>query len=401
MAEDDGKQSDCVPDSEFPEVADAVFDTLADESRRLILYYLRDRLSAGLDELATVVSGWRRARTPGIGVVTPDDREEVRIELHHVHLPRLDDAGFLDYDPETKDATVATTPGFLDTILDRSLSDERRAAERRLPVGADRETERDRDVDDPWPRADGRQATESSRVEYTSLRAFLDEMVGRRRTIRVYAPEDDDTLGEYVESRGVTVEYDLLPDDGSGGFVVVTVGEEFVGSVPQRVGRELRSPEIPNLDSEPNEAIRLLMALLTDTTFVSLDRRQLLAASREIEDRAYRRGRGTFRAGFQSLSKLKAQQAVYDTLVSETDLDVHLYGRPDWEPAFPAATIHVADDSEIGRFWFVVFDGGGDDTQASALLAEESADEPGVFRGFWTYDSGLVADLDDYLDATY
>lgn len=420
MAQNDEQQSDDGQNADSPRGVDAVFDALAHESRRLALYYLRDRTSAGLDELATVISGWRRAREHGSEIVTPDEREEVRVSLHHVHLQRLADAGFLQYDPSTGDTTIVEHSEFLDTVLDRSLSDERRKSKRRIPDrDADSESKATQrpahghGVDHPMPIPDSRERDESESAEQESLRTFLDSVVEQRQTITLYAPESDNLLGEYFETRDTTVEHEPLPDDGSGGIIVVTTDRAFVGSIPYRAGRELHSPEIRGLDAGPNEMIRQLMRLLDDTTFVSFDRRQLLAASREIEDRAYRHARGTLRAGFQSLSIAQSQQAVYEALITETDLDVHLYGKPDWEPTFPsitahrkeatmpekAGTIHGETTPEIGRFWFVIFD--SDESQACALLAEESADEPGSFRGFWTYDPELVADLDAYLDATY
>ena len=233
------------------------------------------------------------------------------------------------------------------------------------------------------------------------LRKFVDEVATDRRTITVFAPERSEGLESYFGARNVTVEHEPLPDDGSGGFVVVTADGEFVGSVGTRAVRELVSPADRALKPGSRESIRVPMNLLADTTFVSFDRRQMFAASREFEDRAYRQGRGTLRAGFQALSKLEAQQAVYKSLLKRTRLDVHVYGEPDRSPDLPDATVHGEDASEIGSFWFVVFDGGDDPRQACALLAEEVSEDPGSFRGFWTYDSETVTAIDDYLRATY
>jgi len=234
-----------------------------------------------------------------------------------------------------------------------------------------------------------------------SLREFVDEVAADRRTITAFTPERPEALESYFAARNVSVEHEPLPDDGSGGFVVVTADGEFVGSVGARAVRELVSPADRALEPGFSELPRLPMNLLADTTFVSFDRRQLLGASREFEDRAYRQGRGTLRAGFQALSKLEAQQAVYKSLLKRTRLDVHVYGEPDWSPDLPDATVHEEDASEIGSFWFVVFDGGDDPRQACALLAEEVSDDSGSFPGFWTYDSETVTAIDDYLRATY
>lgn len=234
-----------------------------------------------------------------------------------------------------------------------------------------------------------------------TLRDFVDEVASYSRTLTVYAPEPDAALERYFETRNVTVEHEPIPDDGSGGFVVVTAGGEFVGSLGLPAVRELLLPSAGGWELGPNESIRMPMNLLADTTFVSFDARRLLVATREIEDRAYRRGRGTLRAGFQSLARLSTQRGKYETLSAGTSLDVHVYGRPDADPDLPRATIHGDDAEEIASHWFVVFDGGGDDRQACALLAEEVADDPRSFRGFWTYDPETVADLAGYLRETY
>lgn len=233
------------------------------------------------------------------------------------------------------------------------------------------------------------------------LGEFVDEVATHRRTVTVFAPEPDEALESYFETRNVTVEYEPLPDDGSGGFVVVTVDGEFVGSLDMDSVQHLVSPSDSDLEFGPYERIRLPMNLLADTTFVSFDKRQLLAATREIEERAYRRERGTLRSGFQSLSNFVPERRTYEVLASNTRLGVHVYGRPDHSVEVPDATIHVGDDPEITDFWFVVFDGGGDDQQACALVAQELSADSGSFRGFWTYDPEVVADIDAYLGQTY
>jgi len=54
---------------------------------------------------------------------------------------------------------------------------------------------------------------------------------------------------------------------------------------------------------------------------------------------------------------------------------------------------------EIGRFWFQLFDGGGDDQSKCGLLVEER--ELGRFYGFWTYEREIVDEIIEYLRATY
>lgn len=236
------------------------------------------------------------------------------------------------------------------------------------------------------------------------LRTFLDRAAERERTITVFAPDRFEDLEAHFETRNVAVEHEPLPDDGSGGFVVLTEDGEFVGSVGAAAVRELLVDPTDDATAGPSEATRALLGLLADTTFVSFDRRQLLATAREIEDRAYRQGTGRLRTGFQRVAALRAQRELYESLAAESLLDVHVYLQPDWTLDMPVAegiTVHTETADEVGAFWFVVFDGGGDAEQACALLAEESDDDPGSFRGFWTYDPETVGEIDGYLESTY
>lgn len=81
------------------------------------------------------------------------------------------------------------------------------------------------------------------------------------------------------------------------------------------------------------------------TTFVSYDKRRMILASREIEERAWRAGGGRLYAGFQRLSRLRPQWPVYGNLTAA--VDVRVYGLRDWEPA-GEITID-ADDEEIRK----------------------------------------------------
>lgn len=236
------------------------------------------------------------------------------------------------------------------------------------------------------------------------LRTLLDRTTKRERTITVFAPEQFEDLESHFETRNVAVEHEPLPDDGSGGFVVLTENGEFVGSVGAAAVSELLANPTADDHAGPSEATRALLRLLADTTFVSFDRRQMLATAREIEDRAYRQGTGRLRTGFQRAGALRAQRELYESLAADSLLDVHVYLQPDWALDMPVAegiTIHTETADEIGAFWFVIFDGGGDAEQACALLAEESDDDPGSFRGFWTYDPETVGEIDAYLESTY
>jgi len=109
-------------------LVDAVFGVVADDDRRYALYYLSDRGATDVEQLATVVAGWTSANADPTAVVTPDERERVRVALHHVHLPRLEREGIVGYDRETGTVELADVPELLDTVLARSLDQRRREA---------------------------------------------------------------------------------------------------------------------------------------------------------------------------------------------------------------------------------------------------------------------------------
>ena len=123
----------------------------------------------------------------------------------------------------------------------------------------------------------------------------------------------------------------------------------------------------------------------------------LILLSRRIERLAYETGSGTLRSSFQRLSRIddeKGTRETYETIV-ETDVDVHVYGRPDWTPSEDfGVTMHGGYKPDFQRSWFVVFNPDTDsehDGDGAALLAIQV--ETGKWEGFWTYDQSLVEDI--------
>ncbi|WP_054583405.1 DICT sensory domain-containing protein [Halolamina pelagica] len=152
----------------------------------------------------------------------------------------------------------------------------------------------------------------------------------------------------------------------------------------------------PSDPEDVGEAYRALLEVLDGTVFATLDRQQLQATSREFESRAWQVGRGTLRVGFQSLSAFEPQTEAYQRLGAETDLDIHVYGQPDWSPpTIPNVTYHRDTAGTLAPYWFMAFDGGTEESQRCALVAREHDDG---YRGFWTYDPSLVGDILDTLE---
>lgn len=55
-------------------------------------------------ELATVLAGWEASDTGSMS--TESDYDAVLLELHHRHLPVLDDAGIIEYDADNGAVTL-------------------------------------------------------------------------------------------------------------------------------------------------------------------------------------------------------------------------------------------------------------------------------------------------------
>ncbi|WP_227131703.1 DUF7344 domain-containing protein [Halorubellus salinus] len=78
---------------------------LAEERRRTACDVLAEREhDVQLGDLADAVAG-REASDHA-----PASTEAVRVTLHHVHLPLLDDVGAVDYDPSTTRVTPSAAP---------------------------------------------------------------------------------------------------------------------------------------------------------------------------------------------------------------------------------------------------------------------------------------------------
>lgn len=96
----DGDSLETVP---LPYSFDEVLDVISSPRRRSALYYLKDRAdgTVSLDGLAERVRE-RESTIPATSTSVSTD--EVKISLAHAHLPKLDTAGIVEYDPD--DATV-------------------------------------------------------------------------------------------------------------------------------------------------------------------------------------------------------------------------------------------------------------------------------------------------------
>lgn len=92
---------------------DAMFDVLSADRRRHTLQYLVETdATVPLSKLATAVA---TAET-GESSASTDAQQQVAIDLHHRHLPKLADEGLISYDVDANLTTVTETGRKFDTV---------------------------------------------------------------------------------------------------------------------------------------------------------------------------------------------------------------------------------------------------------------------------------------------
>lgn len=84
-------------DSQITDHLDTTFDLLRRAQRRYLLYYLHGMEGevAEFEETVKAVCAYEAA---GRERDESSAQQRVRINLHHAHLPHLDEAGIIDYD---------------------------------------------------------------------------------------------------------------------------------------------------------------------------------------------------------------------------------------------------------------------------------------------------------------
>lgn len=228
---------------------------------------------------------------------------------------------------------------------------------------------------------------------HSHLGSLIADMRDRDHRCTVYRSGDPLEIEQWLANHGVAIESRSLPPDGPTPFIEIEVNDEVVGVIGIEAVEGLIEPPIvrPGERDEISEGYRVLFEILEKTVVCGMSRREFLAVSREIEDRAFRIGEGTLRVSFQTLSIFESQIDVYRTLATETDLEIHIYGVEDWTPpAITGITYHAEEVERFEPYWALAYDGGGDSTQACGLVAEELSDG---YTGFWTSDSAIVGEI--------
>jgi hypothetical protein len=245
------------------------------------------------------------------------------------------------------------------------------------------------------------------------LDKFFDRPTGPERSLVVVnrtAPEPlQRILDGLFENQDIAVE-ERVSDQYDEDTVLLVENEEVVATSPLSaleeailmVNSDLFRTGARNLEETEVPAV---MEGLTDHLFTlrgypesNKEKLLLIVVSRRIEQMAYNAGSGTLRTSFQRLSRLEDERGTreaYDA-VAATDVDVHIYGRPDWIPSpnFPV-TMHGGYKNDFRNSWFVLYNPPADQFDSVVLVAVER--DPGVWRAFWTYRREVVEDVAEYI----
>jgi len=101
---------------------DTLYEALASEDRRRTVFFLLDEKETTVETLATVLAGWAADETGSMS--SPADRDQIRIELVHNHLPRLEAAGLVSYDAQEGDIRITSLDPLLAALISKSVDSE-------------------------------------------------------------------------------------------------------------------------------------------------------------------------------------------------------------------------------------------------------------------------------------
>jgi len=101
---------------------DELYRVLAARPRRRILAFLLEESSGTVEELTTMLSGWRAGQSSTM--ITPEEHERIRIELYHKHLPYLDQGGFIEFDPAANTARLTSLEADIQQLIGQSIEAE-------------------------------------------------------------------------------------------------------------------------------------------------------------------------------------------------------------------------------------------------------------------------------------
>ncbi|WP_224449685.1 DUF7344 domain-containing protein [Haloprofundus salilacus] len=104
-----GYATQLLRDSRVTENLDTIFELLSITRLRYVLYYLYS-MDDEVAELEDVVHAVCAYEVAGTEPDEPPSREQVKLDVHHSKLPRLDEAGIIDYDSRQNELRFYHSP---------------------------------------------------------------------------------------------------------------------------------------------------------------------------------------------------------------------------------------------------------------------------------------------------
>lgn len=102
---------------------DLVFEILSNTRRRMMLYYLRQNDgAASVKELAEQIAALENDVT--VGELGRQQRKRVYVSLYQTHVPKLEDAGIIEYDDANGDVWLTDRAGEFDSYLTSTTEEE-------------------------------------------------------------------------------------------------------------------------------------------------------------------------------------------------------------------------------------------------------------------------------------
>jgi len=85
------------------------FDLLTHPHRRYVLYHLRNKTEEiGIERLAAAIADWEEVDS---GMKRATSIDKIKTNLHHIHLPKLAEAGFITVDATIDSIALAALDG--------------------------------------------------------------------------------------------------------------------------------------------------------------------------------------------------------------------------------------------------------------------------------------------------
>ncbi|WP_340100773.1 hypothetical protein [Salinibaculum salinum] len=216
-------------------------------------------------------------------------------------------------------------------------------------------------------------------------------------TLTVYNYEGSDerleTLAGAFSGAGVAVTTDTTGRGSPTNLGVLHRGDEVFGarSVDEWEADDGFAAAFEGDDSDRAEIPHLPSDGMTISPETS--RTKMVGISRTFERRALRERGGRLVAGFQTLSTITGSErtrAVYDRLAN-SGVSVTVCGYPDATIEDPPFEIFEDTDERFREYWFLLYDGNGNDSRKAALVSREQ--DPSLYDSFWTDNPETVDQL--------